>query len=442
MFNSIKHNLIHSNLWAIYAHLKENIMKATSLLLQLVQSPRLLTTMPSVLLAAIFMSSTALANDDIRTALTSGKPTVDFDLRYEQVSQDNAVQDAQAFTLRTRLGYESGTYEGFSFKIEMEDNRIVLGEGDYTVGPAGYNPGIYSVIADPEFTELDQGYVQYKNDSLTVKIGRQVIALDGQRFVGHVGWRHDRQTFDAATVIYAPNDKFKAQYSYLTQRNRIFGEFADINAKDHLLNASYKTDHGTLVAYAYLLEADNSVDNGLDTYGASFTGAKSLDTNKIAYRFEYATQTSKAGVAEYDTNYLFGELGLTFSGTLNGLTAKVGYEVLGSDNGEFGFATPLATLHKFNGWSDQFLGTPPQGLQDTIFTLTGPIAGGKWLVAYHNFEADQASNSVDDLGSEINLQYTTKIFKHYTLGLKYADYSGAGARVDADKLWVWLSTKF
>jgi hypothetical protein len=34
----------------------------------------------------------------------------------------------------------------------MEDNRIVLGQGNYTVGPTGYNSGIYSVIADPEFT--------------------------------------------------------------------------------------------------------------------------------------------------------------------------------------------------------------------------------------------------------------------------------------------------
>lgn len=396
----------------------------------------------SMMVASAILPSISFANDDAYAALTSGKATVDLDLRYEDVSQDNAVKDAQAFTLRTRLGYESGIYEGFSFKIEMEDNRIALGEGDYTVGPADYNPGVYSVIADPEFTELDQGYLQYKKDNVTVKIGRQVIALDGHRFVGHVGWRHDRQTFDAATVVYAPTDKLKAQYSYITQRNRIFGEFADLNAKDHLLNLSYKTDYGTLVGYAYLLEVDNFVDNALDTYGVSFKGAQKLDETKISYAVEFATQTSQTAAIEYDADYLFGEVGATFSGALKGVTAKVGYEVLGSDNGEFGFATPLATLHKFNGWSDQFLGTPPQGIQDTIFTLTGGLAGGKWLVAYHRFEADEASETVDDLGSEINLQYTTKVFKNYTLGLKYADYSGESGRVDATKIWVWLSTKF
>jgi hypothetical protein len=44
--------------------------------------------------------------------------------------------------------------------------------------------------------------------------------------------------------------------------------------------------------------------------------------------------------------------------TVASVNVKVGYELLGSDNGEYGFATPLATLHKFNGWADQFLGTP------------------------------------------------------------------------------------
>jgi hypothetical protein len=35
---------------------------------------------------------------------------------------------------------------------------------------------------------------------LSGKIGRQVITMDNHRFVGHVGWRQDRQTFDALTL--------------------------------------------------------------------------------------------------------------------------------------------------------------------------------------------------------------------------------------------------
>ncbi|MFT5541125.1 MAG: hypothetical protein ACI97K_000788 [Glaciecola sp.] len=393
----------------------------------------------SLLLASV--SNVALAEDSFYKALSSGKASADFNLRYEDVSQDNAVKDASAFTLRTRLSYTSADLDGWSVTLGIEDSRIVLGQGGYTVGPTGYNLGEYSVIADPEVTEVDQAFVQYKKDNLTLKFGRQVIALDGHRHVGHVGWRQDRQTFDAATAIYAVNDKLKVQYSYLNQRNRIFAEAADVDSKDHLLNLNYKTDFGTLTAYSYLLEVDNDTNNSLDTYGVSFKGstkAANKGDTTFSYTVDYATQSSESGTNEFDADYLFAEVGVN----LSMLTAKVGYEVLGSDDGDYGFSTPLATLHKFNGWSDQFLGTPSQGLKDLIFTLSGKAGGGAWIAAYHDFSADDASDTVDDLGNEINLQYVKKFADHYTGGIKYATYSGESGRVDADKIWLWVGVKF
>ena len=391
----------------------------------------------------VVSSQTAIA-DTFTEALTSGTASTDFRLRYESVEQDNAAQDASALTLRTRLAYTTGSFNGFSAMVEMEDNRIVLGEGDYTVGPSGYNPGIYSVIADPEFTELDQGFIQYKGDGFSAKLGRQVIALDNHRFVGHVGWRQDRQTFDGLSATFAPVENLSLKYAYITQRNRIFGEDADLDAKDHLFNASFKTSYGKFTGYGYLLEVDNDTENALDTYGASFTGSTTAGESKIIYTAEFATQTSDTGAVEYDADYLYIEAGAVISG----VTAKVAYEVLGSDNGAYGFSTPLATLHKFNGWSDQFLGTPSQGLVDVVFTLTGKFAGGSWSAVYHDFSADEPSlatdtaAAVDDLGSEINFSYAKKFTKNYTAGIKYAAYSAGDIKVDADKLWLWVGAKF
>lgn len=389
--------------------------------------------------ALLFHSSGLVAAEDkVYKAISEGKVFGNFNLRYEGVDQDNALDDASALTLRTRLGYSSASLSGFSFTVEMEDNRIVLGEGDYASPPNGYNTGIYSVIADPEHTELDQGFIQYKADSVTVKLGRQVITHDGHRFVGHVGWRQDRQTFDGARVIFSPNKNVKLDYSYMDQRNRIFAEDADIDSKDHLFNASYKTSMGTLAAYGYLLEVDNNTDNALDTFGVRFSGNKTVEGSKWLYHVEFASQSNEVNGQEFDTDYLFLEGGAVF----NGITAKVGYEVLGSDDGQMGFQTPLATLHKFNGWSDQFLATPGQGLEDLYVSLGGKVAGGSWLAVYHDFSADEPRGSVDDLGSEINLQYVKAINKHYKLGVKYASYSSESGRVDADKLWLWLNVGF
>jgi len=388
-----------------------------------------------VLLITITVATSAMANESITEALNNGKASVDLRLRYESVEQDNAVEDAGALTLRTHLGYSSGSYKGFSAKLEMEDVRIAGGQGDYTVGPTGYNPGQYSVIADPEHTELDQGYLQYKTDSIQTKLGRQVLTYDNHRFVGHVGWRQDRQTFDGVSIKATPLKSLTVNYSYLTQRNRIFAEEADVESKDHLLNLSYKTPVGKLTGYAYMLTVDNNTDNALDTIGFSLNGGKDL-----SYHVEIADQTSETVASEFDSSYLFAELATKFSG----MTAKLGHEILGSDDGNYGFSTPLATLHKFNGWSDQFLGTPAAGLVDTYLSLGGKVAGGKWLLSYHDFSADESSATLSDLGSEIDLLFAKKLSKTYSTGIKYASYSAgdaAASKVDTDKLWVWFSVK-
>jgi hypothetical protein len=394
------------------------------------------------LAAAVFIglasiNHTVLA-DDFTSALTTGKTNADFNLRYESVEQDSALKNASALTLRTRLSYTSGSFSGWSAMVEMEDTRIVLGVGDYSVPQTGYNTGMYSVIADPEHTELDQGFVQYSSDTFSAKIGRQVIAWDGQRHIGHVGWRQDRQTFDGLNAKYNPIKELTLNYAYLTQRNRIFAEAQDQDSKDHLLNAAYLTTAGILTAYAYLLELDNHTENALDTYGVSFVGSAMVGDSKILYAAEYASQSSELAATQYDADYLMLEGGAV----LSGITAKLGYEVLGSDNGAYGFATPLATLHKFNGWADTFLNTPAQGLIDTYVSLAGSVLNGKWMTIYHTFKADKANETVDDLGSEIDLQYVRAYGANYSVGIKYAAYSGESSRVDTDKLWVWLNAKF
>ncbi len=360
----------------------------------------------------------------------------DLRLRFETVSQDNPLPDADGLTLRTQLGYKSPEAGGFSAVIEVENSVSLV--DDFAVPPTGDRVGEFSVIADPDHTEIDQAFVQFKSKQLTAKLGRQVFTLDGHRFVGHVGWRQDRQTFDGIVVNYQLLDGFEINASYIAQRNRIFADDADLDSEDKILNSSYKTSFGKLVTYAYFLEVDNGTDNSLDTIGASFTGSQKVGETNFLYTAEYASQELNDSV---DTDYLFIEGGLSQFG----ITAKLGYEVLGSDQGQGGFQTPLATLHKFNGWADLFLSTPAQGLKDTYFSLSGKLAGGKWVAVFHDFSSDVALESTSDLGSEINLLYTKKFSDQFSAGVKYADYSAGSAvfnRVDTERFWLWGGFKF
>lgn len=372
--------------------------------------------------------------DAFTEALTSGKASGDLRLRYEAVDQDNALDDAEALTLRTRIGYTTGTVSNFSAMIEFEDVRVVGGFDEYAPENAGY-----SVVADPENTEVEQAHIKYSSDLVTAKYGRQVFTLDNHRFVGHVGWRQDRQTFDALTTVFTPAEGLTVTYAYLFKRNRIFGETADIKSNDQILNVAFKTPVGTITGYGYFLEEDDTaLETTFDTIGVRFAGA----SGPFSYAAEYATQEKDDDTgADFDADYMLLEGGFSFSK----LKVTLGYEVLGSDDGMYGFSTPLATLHKFNGWADQFLGTPAQGLVDTYLTLSSGLLGGNCAITFHEFEADEESNNVDDLGDEIDFVYSRKFGGNYNAGVKYAMYSAgdsASNKVDTDKLWVWVGMTF
>ena len=386
----------------------------------------------SLVATAILAAPSAFAADSLGSAITDGKLSADLNLRFESVEQDNAVRDAEAITLRTRLNYTTGNFNGFSAAVEVENSVSLVDEYNDTLGEGSD----YSVVADPDHTELDQAYIAYKNDKFSGKLGRQVITMDNHRFVGHVGWRQDRQTFDALTLGYQLSEATKVSYAYLTKRNRIFSDEKDVDAKDHLLNISHKLGSGKLTGYAYLLEEDKAGGAEINTYGLRYAGSAKLGDNKVTYSAEFASQDNDT--ADKSANYFAVDAGTKVAN----LNVKVGYELLGSDDGTYGFATPLATLHKFNGWADQFLGTPAEGLQDIYASVGGKLAGGTWKVVYHDFSADDASDTVDDLGSEIDAVYTKAFGKRFKVGVKYAAYNAGDIKVDADKLWLWVQAKF
>ena len=390
-------------------------------------------------LSILAATHATLSSAQVSDALTGGKASGSFNLRYESVDQDNALDDAQALTLSSKLSYTTGTVNGFSAMIEVEDVRIVSGIDSYSVGPSGFNPGRYSVIADPETTELDQAFLRYNGRQFTAILGRQVIVYDNHRFIGPVGWRQDRQTFDAVSMAYTLSDKLSLKYDYLDQRNRIFAEDADVDSSDHIIHADYQTSFGTVTAYGYLLETDVQT---LDTLGFRLSGSSELANTEISYQLEYANQESSKNLAKFEAHYSLVEIGAELFG---GITAKLGYEKLGSDNGLYGFSTPLATLHIMNGWSDSFLTTPNGGLIDNYLSIGTKLFNSNLALVYHDFEASDSVTAADDLGWEWNLQWVLPITENYTLGLKYAAYAAGDSlntQVDTDKLWAWFKLSF
>ena len=220
------------------------------------------------ILCTLLFSTNALVSENPDNLVKGGSIKGNFLLRYEGVEEQNLREDSEAMTFRTRLDVNSGRFlHGFSFHATLESSTNAFGYDEYSVDPVGYNPGEYSVIPDPEHSEVDQGYIQYRNGKFNLKAGRQVIVLNNQRHLGHVAWRNDRQTFDAVSVDYQIHNNLDVSYSVINKRNGIFAEVADIESDDHVFNVGLLAFGGQFQAYG--IELSDDIQK-LDTHGISF----------------------------------------------------------------------------------------------------------------------------------------------------------------------------
>ena len=407
-------------------------------------------TLLSLAIASATLAQGAFAAEELSNLFTQGKPILDARYRFENVDQNNDLRDANAQTLRTRAGFQSGQWYGLSGLLEV-DNVSRIGDDAYNSTRNGQKE--YAVVADPDGTEVNQALLRYDHKLGSAVLGRQRINLDNQRFIGSVAWRQNEQTFDGALTQLKPLDGLTLSYAYLDQVNTVFGPDngrydnvtnpANIDGHSHLINAQYVfMPQLTATAYSYLLDLDNIALAPTAVEGTLSSQTSGLRLNGVvagvSYALEYAQQKDYGdNPLELDSEYYLAELGYT----LKGVQLKAGYEVLGGDNGNGNraFQTPLATKHAFQGWADQFLTTPADGIEDAYVGVTAPLLGGTLQAWYHDFSTEQGS---DEYGNEIDLSYAHPIpgVKGLVGLLKYATYdSDDKARtVDTDKVWLQL----
>lgn len=376
--------------------------------------------------------------EGISNALDESDIGLELRYRYEFVDQDGAPEDANASTLRSRVNVKSGSIGGFQGFIEV-DNVSYVGNDNFNNTENGKLK--YPVVADPDYTEVNQAFVSYAfDDRNKASVGRQRINHSGQRFLGGVGWRQNEQTFDAASVQLTPLEGLTVDYSYIWGVNRIFGPEgadADFEGDSHALIASYRIADGhKLSAFSYLLDLEEAPALSSSTYGLEYQGAfKVNESIGLGLNLAYAQQSDyKDSALDYDAGYYLGELSAKF----RTLSVTVGYEVLESDNG-IGFKTPLATLHKFQGFADKFLVTPAGGIEDRYVKIVTAVAGIKLIAFYHDFEAETGGMNY---GSEFDFIAVYKISKNYSVLFKYAAYDADDFATDTDKAWLMLTAAF
>lgn len=412
------------------------------------------TIVPALIVAAGIVSAPTADAKTLVDAVKGGTPLINIRYRYENVDMDAMNKDAHANTVRTRIGYRTDWWQNLQVTVEFENITSVAKEK--------YNDTIsgrpYPVVADPEDTELDQGFVAFRGIKNTmITAGRQRINIMNQRFIGAVLFRQNDQTFDSVMLKNTSIPNLTAVYLHIWNVNRVFGNdsmMGDWNSNINWGQLSYKTPWGTVTAYTLLLDVDNQSAGAFrrfssKTFGGRFQGKQKItDSITALYAFDYAHQNDLGkNMGDYSLDYYLIEPGLSFAG----FTAKLGYEVLGGDWTN-SFQTPLGTIHAFQGAADLFLVTPARGIEDAYTKLKykvsnmGAFNGTVLSFVYHDFDSDAGNtNYGSEWGGKIARKFKTD-FGTLSVSAEHANFNadhdnGLGYR-DVHKTWLTVAVSY
>lgn len=401
----------------------------------------------SLLIVAIALATGApLKAQSFGDAISAGEARLALRYRYEFVDQDGFLAEANASTLRARLSWRSGDWNNSQALLEFDAVAALIVD-DYNSGAntSSARRARYPVVADPDYTEVNQLYLQHVFEGqTTLRLGRQRIELDNQRFVGGVGWRQNEQTFDAVSLSHEPSAGTRFFYAYVANVNRIFGDGVDAGDHDsatHLFNASHRfSPAATVTAYHYLIDHSDVPVASTGTTGLRLTMTKRVAARwPVTWSLEYARQTDAGhNPVSYTADYLR----LDMSAEVGKLSVMTGIEALGGEHATPGraFRTPLATLHAFNGWADQFLTTPDAGLIDFQAAVGGQSKGWNWQAIYHYFNSQDSGVFV---ASELDLLVRRAFGRKYGVVAKAARFRAAEPSFsDTTKLWLMLTASW
>jgi hypothetical protein len=409
------------------------------------------------------LSVSVKAQESLWQSLVHGKPDLILRYRFEYADDAKAgIKPSFASTLRTALGYRTGSFKDASLYFQIQDVRVVGNDLLFNDGTG--NILDRTLITDAESTEIQQYNLRYSGLPKTVvTLGRQEINHrqgNLQRFLGNVSFRQHFQSYDAAHAISLVIPKTVIDYSYIWNVNRIFGEnnalpdADDSRSNSHALNIQYNGWRELkLENYLYLLEFTSPTARRFSTATAGMRGQGNLMLNpqlKFSYAGEFAHQQDYSNNPnDISVNYALAEVGLGYSpgGVLETVGLKYSYERLEGDGGLTSFQTPLGTNHAFQGFADRFLVTPGDGVQDHFVTLSAKLYDTQISAVYHRFLSDRGNYAY---GSEWDIVAEHSFNKHFMAGLKWADYQAdqnllnqsrnfsAGQSNDLMRFWFYL----
>lgn len=385
--------------------------------------------------------------------LREGKVKGKFRARHEYVNDSSKSKNANALTFSGNLGYDMvcGEDEKLRIFVEMQGNWAATNSfNSLTNGHTDY-----PVVPDPSDIQLNNAFASYQfTDWLHLKGGRMEKKWGDASLIGDVKWRNLGTSFDGIQATITPDFLADTSIEVDYMGNWTNPLNKEVNMDTVLGRVVYSGfENSELSGHVILLDFndENYKKASTATYGVAYWVDRPIHNS---YMDNVSARLDLAGDVQHDYSENpddYTVLRTMVRGTLSvsKVSFYVGHELLSSDDGQNSFQRQLATLHLVNGWADQFLRTPAEGLNDTeIGMLFKDVFSGKFKISGHFFNSHKKNIHY---GNEIDASYS------YPLGfilpegsafvIKLAHFFGDKTsdnkkNKDVTKLWGQLQIPF
>lgn len=375
--------------------------------------------------AAVTGIAAAEEAQNLSDAITGGDLILEARPRIEFFDQAG-LAEADAYTLRSRLGWKTQSWNRVSGLIEFEDVRH-LG-GDFNDGAPPAEP--FASIPDPQGFELNRLQLAWRmNEHFTATIGRQTVEFDDKRFLDGSNSRQDARTLDAVRGDVTFGD-LRGSYVYVEQVNNTTGEFNDWEGESHLVNVTQAFSPAfKLTGFMYAFDFDTPValNQSSQFFGVRATGRIEMMDAAFEYTASTANQTDYGNSAlSFDLDYWQASL----SAQHGEWYGRLWYESLEGD-GVRGFFVPIGSSNNFQGWAGAFSAKPADGVNDFNVTVTySPDWAPSFLddlevmARWYDFEAERTGV---DFGNEIDLAVSADLTEQISFAIEHSDYEAGDA---------------
>mgnify|MGYP001278968752 CR=1 FL=1 len=384
------------------------------------------------------------------------RPRTEFRNGFKTLTDES--KDPAVFTEQRSRLYIDYADSAFKFRVAFQDIRIW---------------GETSQIFKEEFgkTFISEAWGQYYfNKDLSVKVGRQIISYDNQRFLGGLEWAQQGRRHDAALLIFEP-ERTKIHLGFAYNQDDDVPEQAFLQSPGagyYSVGGSYKS-----FQYGWFNQGFNSGSLSLLAFNAGYQNADSTVSFKQTFGAIASKQISGvklAGDFYYQTGKLSGNKVNAFLAGINGTFSTpvtpitVGVEhISGKDDGDTStditaFSPDFGTNHAHNGFMDYFFVGPANGtvgVTDLYVKTSFKLAGGALKINAHEFMT--GSSQLDGegielskiMGTEIDLVYGKQLKGGVTWNIGYSQLFATDTMEElrngdkgAMQFWAWTMITF